>query len=61
MPEATGSLSECVRLARRETPVLNWRGKAVAPVVPLDDEDHFSMRLASNPEIIAIIERGRAQ
>ena len=41
--------------------MLTKRGKAVAAVVPLDDEDYFSMRLANSPEFIAIIERGRAQ
>ncbi len=59
--EATGSLSEYVRKARRETLVLTRRGKAVAAVMPLDEEDYFSMRLANDPEFIAIIERGRAQ
>jgi antitoxin (DNA-binding transcriptional repressor) of toxin-antitoxin stability system len=57
----TGSVSELVRRARRETLVLTRRGKAVAAVVSLNDEDYFSMRLANTPEFIAIIERGRAQ
>jgi prevent-host-death family protein len=61
LSEATGSLSEYARRARRETLVLTRRGKAVAAVVPLDDEDYFSMRLANNPEFAEIIERGRAQ
>jgi antitoxin (DNA-binding transcriptional repressor) of toxin-antitoxin stability system len=61
LSEATGSLSEYARKARRETLVLTEHGKAVAAVVPLDEEDYFSMRLANNPEFIAIIERGRAQ
>jgi prevent-host-death family protein len=61
LSEAKGSLSDYARKARRETLVLTRRGKAVAAVVPLDDEDYFSMRLANNPEFIAIIERGRTQ
>jgi len=61
LSEAKGSLSEYVRKARRETLVLTRRGKAVAAMMPLGEEDYFSMRLASNPEFIAIIERGRAQ
>ena len=61
LSEATGSLSEYVRKARRETLVLTRRGKAVAAMTPLDEEDYFSMRLANDPEFIAIIERGRAQ
>jgi len=58
---AKGSLSEIVRKARGETLVLTRRGKAVAAVMAVDEEDYFSMRLATNPEFIAIIERGRAQ
>jgi prevent-host-death family protein len=61
LSEATASLSDYARKARRETLILTERGKAVAAVVPLDDEDYFSMRLANNPEFAAIIERGRAQ
>jgi prevent-host-death family protein len=61
LSEATGSLSEYARRARRETLVLTRNGRAVAAVVPLDEDDYFSMRLASDPEFIAIIERGRAQ
>jgi hypothetical protein len=31
----------------------------VAAVVPIDDEDYFSMRLANDPRFIEIIERSR--
>jgi hypothetical protein len=33
----------------------------VAAVVPIDDEDYFSMRLANDPRFIGIIERSRAR
>ncbi|MBN2371786.1 MAG: hypothetical protein JXO72_14995 [Vicinamibacteria bacterium] len=59
--QATSSFSEYASKARRETLVLTERGKAVAAVVPLDDENYFSMRLVNNPEFIEIIERGRVQ
>jgi hypothetical protein len=59
--EAADSLSEYARQARHETLILTERGKAVTAVMPLVNEDYFSRRLASNPEFIAIIERGRAQ
>lgn len=36
------------------------RGRPVAAVVPLADEDYFSIRLASDPRFIQIIERSRA-
>jgi prevent-host-death family protein len=61
LSDAKGSLSDYARKARRETLVLTRRGKAVAAVMPIDDDDYFGMRLANNPEFIDIIERGRAQ
>ena len=59
--EAADSLPEYGRTKRTETWVLTRKGRPVAAVVPLDDEDYFSMRLANNPEFIEIIERSRAQ
>lgn len=58
--EAARSLSEYGRRERSETWVLTRRGKPVAAVVPLDDEDYFSMRVANSPEFIEIIESSRA-
>ncbi len=48
------------RKRRRETWVLTRRGRPVAAVVPVDDEDYFSMRLADDARFIEIIERSRA-
>lgn len=59
--EAADSLPEYGRKERSETWVLTRRGRPVAAVVPLDHEDYLSMRLANNPEFIAIIERSRAR
>ena len=58
--EAADSLPEYGRGKRGETWVLMRRGRPVAAVVPLDDEDYFSMRLANDPRFIALIERSRA-
>jgi antitoxin (DNA-binding transcriptional repressor) of toxin-antitoxin stability system len=58
--EAADSLPEYGRGKRGETWVLMRRGRPVAAVVPLDDEDYFSMRLANNPRFIALIDRSRA-
>lgn len=58
--EAADSLPEYGRRKRGETWVLMRRGRPVAAVVPLDDEDYFSMRLANDPRFIALIERSRA-
>ena len=61
LSEARGTLAEYARKARRETLVLTRGGKPVAAVVALGDDDAYSASLTSNPEFIAIIERGRAQ
>jgi antitoxin (DNA-binding transcriptional repressor) of toxin-antitoxin stability system len=58
--EAADSLPKYGRRKRGETWVLTRRGRPVAAVVPLDDEDYFSMRLANDPRFIALIERSRA-
>ena len=59
--QAAGSLPEYGRRKRGETWVLTRRGRPVAAVVPLDDEDFFSMRLANDPRFIETIERARAR
>ena len=59
--QAADSLPEYGRRKRGETWVLMRRGRPVAAVVPLDDEDYFSMRLANDPRFIEIIERSRAR
>ena len=59
--EAADSLPDYGRRKRGETWVLTRRGRPVAAVVPLDDEDFFSMRLANNPKFIKLIENARAQ
>lgn len=61
LTEARGTLDEYARRARRETLVLMRGGKPVAAVVALDAADAYSASLTSNPDFIAIIERGRAQ
>jgi antitoxin (DNA-binding transcriptional repressor) of toxin-antitoxin stability system len=59
--QAADSLPEYGRRKRGETWVLTRRGRPVAAVVPIDDEDYFSMRLANDPRFIEIIERSRAR
>jgi antitoxin (DNA-binding transcriptional repressor) of toxin-antitoxin stability system len=46
--EAADSLPEYGRRRRAETWVLMRRGRPVAAVVPIDDQDYFSIRLAGN-------------
>ena len=59
--QAADLLPEYGRRKRGETWVLTRRGRPIAAVVPLDDEDFFSMRLASDPQFIEMIERARAR
>jgi antitoxin (DNA-binding transcriptional repressor) of toxin-antitoxin stability system len=59
--QAADSLPDYGRRKRGETWVLTRRGRPVAAVVPIDDEDFFSMRLASDPRFIATIDRARAR
>ena len=59
--QVAGSLPEYGRRKRGETWVLTRRGRPVAALVPLDDEDFFSMRLANDPRFIETIERARAR
>jgi antitoxin (DNA-binding transcriptional repressor) of toxin-antitoxin stability system len=59
--QAAGSLPEYGREKRGETWLLTRRGRPVAAVVPLDDEDAFSMRVANDPRFIEIIKRSRAR
>ena len=58
--QAVDLLPEYGRRKRGETWVLTRRGRPVAAVVPIDAEDYFRMRLASDPRFIEIVERSRA-
>ena len=60
MSQAADSLPGYGRRKRGETWVLMRRGRPVAAVVPLDDEDYFSMRLANDPRLVETIEWSRA-
>lgn len=59
LAEATGSLPEYVRQARDEPLVLTRGGRAIAAVVPLEDEDLESLAVGTHPDFIAMIERSR--
>ena len=56
--QAADSLPEYGRRKRGENWVLMRRGRPVAAVVPLDDEDYFSMRLANDPSVVALPRKG---
>ncbi len=58
--EAAGLLPTYGRRKPGEVWVLTRGGRPVAAVVPIDDEDHFSLRLANDPRFMKCIERARA-
>ena len=58
--EATASLSDYAREARKGTLVVTRRGKPVAAVVPVEGMDLESLSLSTSPDFIALIERSRA-
>lgn len=58
--DAALSIASYGRGKRRETWVLTRRGKPIAAVVPLDNDDALSMRLANDPGFVRMIEASRA-
>jgi len=58
--EATASLSDYAREARKGTLVVTRRGKPVAAVVPVEGMDLESLALSTSRDFIALIERSRA-
>lgn len=60
LAEATGSLSEYAREARKGTLVVTRRGKPVAAVVPVEGIDLESLSLSTDRDFIRLIERSRA-
>jgi len=58
--QATGSLAEYAKQARKDTVVVTRRGKPLAAVVPLDSDDWEDFVVSQDPRFIEIIERSRA-
>ncbi|MBM4033809.1 MAG: type II toxin-antitoxin system Phd/YefM family antitoxin [Planctomycetes bacterium] len=59
--EAKGTLADYARGLRRRPVILTRRGKPVAALVSVEDEDWESISLATNPEFMAIIARSRTR
>ena len=57
--EATNSLDECVKHAKREPVILTRRGKPVAALVSIRDFDAESWAVSTHPRFMALIERIR--
>jgi prevent-host-death family protein len=55
--DATGSLSEYARKARKEPVVVTRRGKPVAVLQSVTDEDWENLVVSSHPTFIRLMER----
>ena len=58
---ATGSLAEYARKAKKQPVILTVDGKIVAAVVAIDNTDAETAALSSNPTFLALIERSRSR
>jgi hypothetical protein len=58
---ATNSLESYARELGEEPLVLTEGGRAIAALVPVDDDDVTSMKLSLSPKFQAIIDRARAE
>ena len=61
MVDATASLGEYTRKALKEPVVVMRRGKPVAALMPLREDEWEDMVVSTNPGFIALIERSRAR
>lgn len=62
MSEATASLCEYARKARKETVIVTRRGKPVAALMPVDaNTDLENLVVTTHPKFQAIMERSEAR
>jgi prevent-host-death family protein len=62
MSEATASLSEYARRARKETVIVTQRGKPVAALMPVDaNTDLENLVVTTHPTFRAIMDRSEAR
>ncbi len=61
MAKATAPLAEYAEKAAKEPLVLTVDGKPKVALVSVEDADWESVRVSTNPEFIALIERARAR
>ena len=61
LTEAAAPLSDCAKAARRGPVILTRRGRAVAAVVAIDDQDWEDLRVSTSPAFAAIIARSEAR
>lgn len=61
MADATASLSEYAKKARKEPVVVMQRGKPVAALLPVTEDDWEDFVVGTHPGFLALIERSRAR
>lgn len=59
--KATGSLAEYARGIDRGPVVVTEDGRPIAALVSIEDADWETIRLSTNPQFIALIQRSRAR
>jgi PHD/YefM family antitoxin component YafN of YafNO toxin-antitoxin module len=59
--QATESLAEYARQAKREPVLLTEQGNPVAALLSLENVDQESLSLSTNPQFMEIIEQSRAR
>ena len=59
--EASGAVTEYLKLARSEPLVFTEEGTPMAVILTLANADLETVALSTNPEFIALIERSRAR
>lgn len=61
LTDAAAPLSDCAKAARRGPVILTRRGRAVAAVVAIDDQDWEDLRVSTSPAFATIIARSEAR
>jgi prevent-host-death family protein len=61
LTDAAAPLSTYAKAARRGPVILTRRGRAVAAVVAIDDQDWEDLRVSTSPAFAAIIARSEAR
>lgn len=61
MKKAKAALSKYAREAAKEPIIVMDKGKPVAAVVAIEEEDIETISVGTNPQFLALIERSRAR
>jgi prevent-host-death family protein len=59
--QATAPLAEYAREVSKEPVIVTLDGKPIAALVPIENVDWETIRLSTDPQFLALIERSRAR